>query len=212
MRILFGLLIALSLCAAPAWAQMLPDGQGEEEFRQWLDASPAARATVLGFEAWQDAAGVRGVLPTWQMMRTASMWRECGGPPFEVPPPSHWPDMVRTLAFIRDHVKPVLGEVEAASGYRNPALNLCARGAPTSAHVDFFAIDLIPVVPVERPELFRRLCALHARHGPAYRVGLGFYAFQRFHVDTRGFRRWGAAGPLGNESPCALIERGESPE
>jgi hypothetical protein len=212
MRILFGFLVALLLLTAPVRAQMLPDGQGEKEFRQWLDASPAARATMLGFEAWQDAAGVRGVLPTWQMMRTASMWRECGGPPFEVPPPAHWPDMVRTLSFIRDHVKPVLGELEAASGYRNPALNACARGAPTSAHVDFFAIDLIPVVLVERTELFRRLCALHAQHGPAYRVGLGFYAFQRFHIDTRGFRRWGAAGPGGNESPCALIERGERPE
>jgi hypothetical protein len=212
MKLLSLFLLLLSFLAVPARAQMLPEGQSEAEFHAWLEASPAARATMLGFEAWQEAAGVRGVLPTWQMMRTASMWRECGGPPFEVPPPSHWPDMVRTLAFIRDHVKPAIGPVEAVSGYRNPALNQCARGAPTSAHLDFFAIDLIPLQPIGRPELFRRLCALHARRGPASAVGLGFYAFERFHIDTRGFRRWGVSGPRGNESPCALIERGEEPE
>jgi hypothetical protein len=199
------------LAAAPAAAQQLPEGQGEAEYRAWLAASPGTRASVLSFESWQQAAGVFGVLPTWQVIRTASMWRVCNGPPFEVPPPHHWPGMARTLRFIRDHVRPALGPVEAVSGYRNEALNSCAQGAPTSAHRDFFALDLVPLRPIERPELFRILCRVHARHGPAHGVGLGFYAFQRFHVDTRSFRRWGSAGPRGNESPCAVLERGEDP-
>ena len=201
----------LLLIAVPLRAQELPEGQGEAEYRAWLASGPAVRASVLSFESWQQAAGVDGVLPTWQVVRTASMWRECGGPPFEVAPPHHWPDMVRTLRFIRDHVKPALGPVEAVSGYRNPELNLCARGSPTSAHRDFYALDLVPVQPLDRRELFGRLCAIHARHGAGYGVGLGFYAYQRFHIDTRSFRRWGSAGPLGNESPCAVIERGGDP-
>ena len=199
------------LVAAPAAAQQLPDGQGEAEFRAWFASSPGVRASVLSFESWQQAAGVYGVLPTWQIIRTASMWRECNGPPFEVPPPHHWPGMAKTLRFIRDHVRPALGPVEAVSGYRNEALNACAQGARTSAHRDFFALDLVPVRPVERGELFRILCRVHARYGPGSGVGLGFYAFQRFHVDTRSFRRWGSAGPRGNESPCAVLERGEDP-
>lgn len=209
---LFALLLAAALAgAAPAGAQQLPEGQSEAEYRAWLAASPGTRASVLSFEAWQQAAGVSGVLPTWQVIRTASMWRVCNGPPFEVPPPHHWPAMAKTLRFIRDHVRPALGPVEAVSGYRNEALNACAQGAATSAHRDFFALDLVPVRPVERGELFRILCAVHARHGPGYGAGLGFYAFQRFHIDTRSFRRWGSAGPLGNESPCAVIERGGDP-
>jgi hypothetical protein len=203
---------ALILFASPALAQQLPEGQGEAEYREWLASSPGVRASVLSFEAWQQAAGVDGVLPTWQIVRTASMWRECGGPPFEVPPPNFWPDMTRTLRFIRDHVRPAIGEVEAVSGYRNPALNVCARGSERSPHLDFFALDLVPVRPIPRRELFERMCAVHARRGRASDVGLGFYAFQRFHVDTRGFRRWGAAGPRGNESPCAVLERGGDPE
>lgn len=206
--------VALLLLAqgATLTAQELPEGQGEAEYRAWLAASPGVRGSVLSFESWQQAAGVAGVLPTWQVIRTASMWRACGGAPFEVPPFRLWPGMTKTLRFIRDHVRPALGPVQAVSGYRNPALNACARGSERSAHLDYFALDLVPVVPLERRELFRRLCALHAAHGAASGVGLGFYAFQRFHIDTRSFRRWGAAGPGGNESPCALIERGEDPE
>ena len=36
----------------------------------------------------------------------------------------------------------------------------------------------------------RTLCSAHARRGPDYGVGLGFYAFLRFHVDTTKYRRW----------------------
>lgn len=201
-----------TLAAMPATAQELPDGQGEAEYRVWLDAQPGRRGEVMSFEAWQDAAGVRNVLPTWQVIRTASMWRQCGGEPFEVPPFRLWPGMTKTLAFIRDHVKPAVGEVEAVSGYRNPALNGCARGSAGSAHLDFFAIDLIPLRPTTRRQLFQELCPMHARYGRAAGAGLGFYAFTRFHIDTRSFRRWGGAGPAGNESPCAVLERGGDPE
>ena len=210
MRRLFALLILAA--PLPAQAQELPVGQSEPEYRLWLSAGPGRVGAVLSFEAWQDAAGVRGVLPTWQILRTASMWRECNGSPFEVPPFRMWPDMVRTLRFIRDHVKPAVGEVEAVSGFRNPILNNCARGSGRSAHLDYYALDLVPVRPLERRELFRRLCTAHARFGPASGVGLGFYTYQRFHIDTRSFRRWGGAGPRGNESPCAVLERGEDPE
>jgi hypothetical protein len=212
-RVLIALaaLAAAIVFSAPARAQQLPEGQGEAEYQAWLAASPGTRASVLSFESWQHAAGVYGVLPTWQVIRTASMWRVCNGPPFEVPPPHHWPGMAKTLRYIRDHVRPALGAVEAVSGYRNDALNTCAQGARTSAHRDFFALDLVPLRPVERGELFRTLCRMHARSGPASGVGLGFYAFQRFHIDTRSFRRWGSAGPRGNESPCAVLERGEDP-
>jgi len=205
-------LAALALaCAAPAAAQELPVGQSEADYTAWLDSNPGHRGQILSFEAWQRAAGVERVLPTFELVRTASMWRECGGAPFEVPPFRLWPGMVRTLAFIRDRVKPALGDVEAVSGYRNPVLNQCARGSERSAHLDFFALDLVPAQPLERRALFERLCAMHARHGPAAGAGLGFYAFQRFHIDTRSFRRWGSAGPGGNESPCAVIERGGDP-
>ncbi|HST36639.1 MAG TPA: hypothetical protein VLK25_08430 [Allosphingosinicella sp.] len=206
------LAFAAFLSAQPGFAQELPEGQSEADYVRWLGDDPGRRGQILSFEAWQDATGVRNVLPTWQLVRTASMWRECGGQPFEVPPFTLWPGMVATLRFIRDHVRPAVGEVEAVSGYRNPALNRCARGAERSAHLDFFALDLIPKAPLTRRQLFERLCPMHSRDGAAADAGLGFYQFTRFHIDTKSFRRYGSAGPRGNESPCAVLERGEDPE
>ena len=203
--------LGLLLAALPASAQELPEGQGPAEYQAWLELGPGVKGAVLSFEAWQQAAGVSNVLPTWQVVRTASMWRVCSGHPFEVPPAAHWPGMAKTLRFVRDHVRPAIGPVEAVSGYRNPALNACAGGAANSAHRDFFALDLIPLQPITRLDLMRRLCAVHASSGPAAGAGLGFYSFLRFHVDTRSFRRWGNSGPEGNESPCAVLERGGNP-
>lgn len=212
MRRLLLTLPLLALAATPLRAQEVPEGQDEPDYTRWLDALPGRRAEVSSFEGWQQVMGVRGVLPTWQLIRTASMWRQCGGEPFQVPPFTLWPGMAKTLRFIRDHVRPAVGPVEAVSGYRNPTLNQCARGSDRSAHLDFFALDLIPTRPTTRRQLFEEICPAHARFGPAAGVGLGFYSYTRFHIDTRSFRRWGSAGPAGNESPCAVLERGGDPE
>jgi Peptidase M15 len=211
-RLLPALPLLIFFLAAPARAQELPAGQSEADYRAWLDANPGRRGQILSFEAWEAAAGVKDVLPTWQVIRTASMWRECGGEPFELPPIALWPGLTRTLAFIRDHVRDAVGPVEAVSGYRNPGLNACAHGAPGSAHQGYSALDLVPLTPMTRRQLFERLCPMHARYGAAAQAGLGFYAFTRFHIDTKSFRRWGSAGPAGNESPCAVLERGGDPE
>lgn len=194
MRNLPILIAAAILIAAPLQAQQLPVGQGRAEYEAWLASSPAARARALSFEAWLEAAGVAGILPTWQITRTASMWSDCAGPPFEVARTEQWPNIVSTLRYIEAHVVPVVGPVEAVSGYRNPELNICARGSPESAHRDYYALDLIPLRSIDREALIRSLCAIHDWRGPEYGIGLGFYDFHRFHIDSRSFRRWGAEG------------------
>ena len=99
---------------------------------------------------------------------------------------------MQTLRYINDYVIPTVGPVEAVSAYRNPSLNVCAGGAPESAHKHYSAVDLVPLRQTTREDLMRKLCAVHARRGTDYQVGLGFYAFLRFHVDTTKYRRWGA--------------------
>ena len=95
--------------------------------------SPDVRGQVLSFESWQEAAGVRGVLPTFQLVRTASMWRECNGPAFEVPPFRLWPGMVNTLRFIRDHVKARGRRGRGGVGLSQPGAEPAARAAPSAA-------------------------------------------------------------------------------
>jgi hypothetical protein len=195
-------LLVGGLAASPASAQAVaPDGQGHADYLAWLARSPAARAEVLGFKDFLERTGADDVLPSWQLLRTASMWRECDGPQFEVAPFTEWQHISSTLRFIKNHVQPVIGEVEALSGYRNETLNQCSGGAKQSAHRHFFALDLAPVRDIGRSAMIRSLCTIHGFRGAGYDIGLGFYSGLRFHVDSKGFRKWGPDGK-GATSPC----------
>ncbi|MBV8685332.1 MAG: hypothetical protein JO238_01445 [Alphaproteobacteria bacterium] len=197
----FAALALAALFASPTHASTLPDGQNKADYLAWLARDPGARAEVLSFKSYLEAARVADVVPTWELVRTASMWRECDGPRFEVAPAAEWPHIATTLAFVRNHVEPVIGGVEVVSGFRDEGLNKCAHGAPQSAHRHFFAIDMVPTGEVSRAGLMKSLCKIHDFRGEQYNIGLGFYSGVRFHVDSQKFRRWGADGK-GASSPC----------
>ena len=176
-------------------ASGLAPGQTAQDFEAWTRRTPANVKALGAFRDYLAAQGLETVVPMWQLVRTSSSWRECGAQPFEVPPPDKWGRIVKTLKFVRDDVIPRVGEVETLSAYRNGELNACSNGAPKSAHREFFALDLTPVNEnLERSTMIRSVCEAHARDGQTYDVGLGFYTGRRFHVDSSGFRKWGANG------------------
>ncbi len=187
--------------ALPASVPDFVPGQDKAAYDNWLARDPSVRARVGGFESFLKGQDVLDVLPTWQLTRTASDYEKCDGPGFEVAPIEEWHHIAATLRFIKRHVEPVIGDVEAKSGYRNPELNACAGGAKESAHRRFFALDLVPVRDVARGGLIRSICAIHAFRGKGYDIGLGFYNGLRFHIDSKGFRKWGPNGK-GATSPC----------
>jgi hypothetical protein len=176
-------------------------GQDEPGYRSWYLAAPWRAAQVKSFNDYLASAQVAGIVPTWQLLRTATSWKDCGGQPFEVPPTSEWPHMIQTLRYVRDYVIPAVGQVEPVSVYRNPTLNQCAGGAPESAHKLDSAIDLVPLRPIDRITLMRTLCGDHSRHGADYQTGLGFYAYLRFHVDSTKYRRWNMDPAVAAECP-----------
>jgi hypothetical protein len=177
------------------------EGQERADYHAWLAREPGARAQLLAFKQFLKMQEVDEVVPTWQLVRTASMWRECNGPRFEVAPFTEWNNVAQTLRFVKNHVEPVIGEVEVMSGYRNAELNACSGGAKESAHRRFYALDLVPIEPIARDGMIRSLCAIHRFRGGEYETGLGFYSGLRFHVDSKGFRKWGANGKSAT-SPC----------
>ena len=182
-------------------ADYISAGQDEPGYRSWYLAAPWRAAQVKSFNDFLVTNQVGGILPTWQLLRTATSWQECGGQPFEVPPSDEWPHMVQTLRYVHDYVIPAVGPVEAVSVYRNPTLNQCAGGAPESAHKEDSAIDMVPLRPIDRVTLMRTLCATHSEHGAAYNAGLGFYAYLRFHVDSTKYRRWNMDPAVAAECP-----------
>jgi hypothetical protein len=178
----------------PLWnptADYVTSGQDEPGYRSWMLAQPWRGFWVRQFHDYLSVHGVSFVAPTWQLLRTASDWQRCGAQPFEVPPAAEWPNIVNTLRYVRDHVVPAVGPVEPVSVFRNSALNRCAGGAPESVHQSMSAIDFVPLRPIDRPSLIRRLCAEHQMQGPRFNAGLGFYTRLRFHVDSWRYRTWG---------------------
>ena len=218
MRRLFALLLLLIAVPGTAWAQpgwnpagpYVTAGQDEPGYRAWYARAQWRPTYVKAFNTYIETYGVGGVVPTWQLLRTATSWRECGAEPFEVPPTSEWPNIVATLRFIREKIVPVIGPVEAVSVYRNPALNVCAGGAETSTHKEMGAIDMVPLTPVTREALMTSLCTIYSAN-PAEPVGLGFYKGIRFHIDARKHREWGTSGARGGYGCVAVLAEGPMP-
>lgn len=184
--------------ADPGQAQTV--GQERSAFDRWLTI-PANAQAFTNFEEFLRNEGVSGTVPNWTLTRTASSWKTCSAPPFEVAPAELWPRVAKTLRYVKSDVLPITGTLQAASGYRNAKLNLCAGGKPGGAHPGNWALDLVPDKVVDRETLIRSLCLAHRRGGKAHDAGLGFYSGLRFHIDTMRFRRWGSDGS-GATSPC----------
>ena len=151
-------------------------------------------ADVDAFEQFLVAEHVAQVVPMYQLLRSASMWKECGAEPFQLPPAQAWPTVRDVLVLLRELKKrQVLTGVEVVSAYRDPRLNRCAGGAPGSSHVRF-AIDIAPVPEEEG----RRLCRFWRDEGQAWDMGMSRYPSGRIHIDRTAYRTWGASHRRGS--------------
>lgn len=186
-------------------------GQDEPGYRAWVGADPNRPTLVKSFNDYLVAAGVGGVAPTWQLLRTASQWQRCGAQPFEIPPTDGWGNIVAALRYVGAFVMPKVGRVEPVSVYRNPALNHCAGGAVESTHRTVGAIDMVPLHQISREGLMTALCQLHLSSGTWNNIGLGLYKGVRFHIDARKFREWGTAGARGDWGCAAVLAEGPMP-
>lgn len=161
-------------------------------FETWSAADPARVEAFARFEAMLEAEGVEDVLPAHQLWLVDQIRPECASEPYVMPPEAQWRDIVPALLFIRDHVKPAIGDLRVVSGYRDEAFNTCIGGARRSAHRGYYALDLVPVnESVSRADLIATLCPIHETDGVRAHIGLGIYSGRRFHIDARGYRGWG---------------------
>ena len=191
-------------------SEYITPGQDEPGYQAWYKSAAWRGVYVRAFNDYLIGYGVGGVVPTWQLLRTATDWRRCGADPFEVPPSTDWGNIVATLRYVREAIVPVIGPVEPVSVYRNPLLNACAGGAQASTHREMGAVDVVPLRAIRREELMVQLCALHAAH-PDSNTGLGFYKGLRFHIDARKYREWGTRGAHGGIGCAAVLAEGAAP-
>lgn len=154
---------------------------------------------VDAFEAFLAGHGLLAQVPLHELLRSASSWQGCQAEPYAVPPATQWPSVLTVLRLLRGlQAEGALAAYEVHSGYRNPALNACAGGAARSAHLLAFAVDLTPQRPADA---LARVCTFWLQRGEGLRMGLGLYPNGRLHLDTLGYRSWGADGRSAS-SPC----------
>lgn len=170
------------------------ESRDQRSFALWAGDHPTGP-----FRQMLVQARLYGVVPIHQLLRSASDWRLCRAAPYAVPPAAQWPAVRSTLALLLTlKQQGILEPFEVVSAYRDPALNACAGGAVGSAHTRAFAVDLVlPDWADPNP-----LCAFWQQHGRAWSMGLGRYPSGRIHLDTAGYRTWGADGSAGS-SFCA---------
>lgn len=152
-------------------------------------------AQVDAFEEFLVRENVAAVVPTYQLLRSASMWKECQAEPFELPPATDWPKVRDLLVLLRDlRQRGVLPQhFEVVSAYRDPRLNRCAGGAPGSSH-QRFAVDIAPL-PEGNGKL---LCRFWREEGERWAMGVSRYPSGRIHIDRTGYRTWGASHRRGS--------------
>jgi hypothetical protein len=192
----------LAAALLPSLAAAQDDERDAALFRAWL---PAQRAQVRAFERFLAREHLADVVPTWQLLRSASMWRECEAEPFQLPPPAQWEEAAQVLALLKELRRSgVLGPFVVLAGYRGAELNRCAGGAPRSAHLRF-AVDLVPLSPSDD----QKLCAFWRVYGRPWDMGLSRYPSGRIHIDRNGWRTWGASHK-GASSFCSQHAQGRS--
>jgi hypothetical protein len=175
--------------SAPAPSASAPPADPERDallFSHWRSKHAA---DVDAFEEFLVREHVAAVVPTYQLLRSASMWKECHADPFELPPGEEWPRVRDVLVLLRElRERGVLPPFEVVSAYRDPRLNRCAGGAPGSAH-QRFAVDISPLSPEEGA----RLCRFWREQGKPWNMGVSRYPTGRIHIDREGYRTWGAS-------------------
>ena len=189
-RLLLTFALIAGTAVLPARAEKM-DPRGAELFGQW---QLRHMAEVQGFSDFLKREAIDKVVPIYELLRSASMWKECEAEPFAVPPREQWPAVKDVLELLQDlRKRDILREFEVVSAYRGPALNRCSGGAPGSAH-QRFAVDIAPLQVNQGVAL----CRYWHVQGKRWDMGLSRYPTGRVHIDRAGWRTWGASHGRGS--------------
>jgi hypothetical protein len=129
-------------------------------------------------------------MPLHLILLQGTNWAMNGTSVFTLPDRAQVTNMVKTVSFIQKYVEPVTGPLIPVSGDRDPFYNQTSGGASRSQHLNFCALDLVPINDLTRAELHKKLWKIYRTDGRAHNMGLGLYSGVRFHIDTCGYRNW----------------------
>ena len=132
---------------------------------------------------------------------------ECMDYRFNLPPKKYWKNLIQPLKLLEKlQATGYFAHYKIVSIYRSQESNDCARGVSGSRHLKNLAIDFQTLNEQKQhyPDhevMEQKLCQFWRKEGKKYRLGLGVYGKQRFHIDTHGYRTWGKDFSS-KSSPC----------
>ncbi len=160
-----------------------------DAFNGWIIFNQAENEYKEIIETFEQS-GVTHELPLYLVLLQGTNWRLNGKSAFIIPQKKNWPNMINTLLFIEQYLMPELGLLIPVSGDRTPEYNIISGGASRSKHLEFCALDLVPVKTYRREDLHQKLRYIHRKFGAKFNIGLGLYSGVRFHIDSCGYRSW----------------------
>lgn len=136
---------------------------------------------------------------------------ECAQYRFNLPPKKYWKNLIEPLKLLEKlQATGYFSHYKIVSIYRSHESNDCARGVKGSRHLQNFAIDFQTLNEKKQhyPDhamMEKKLCQFWLKEGKRFRLDLGVYGKQRFHIDTRGYRTWGK-DYTSKTSPCLNVQ------
>lgn len=180
----------------------VPHSQNLESYNKWLGSDPSIAKKVFQYQSFLNERGVGNVIEMRQLLQGCPGVFGRPDLAFNVPPPEYWGNIVPTLKYFKENVRPQIGPVRLYHGYRNLDANK-ACGSHSMVHPKNSAIDLVPLEMSDPAKIERKLYEIFLKTGKESNVGMGFYGIGLIHIDTQGFRSWGPDTKF-KTSPCRL--------
>jgi len=181
------------------------DQQIEQQFKLWK----AQQDPQLLADYYQFMSQYLKHPPSLMELTTSRnyMPEQCYSKRFAIPPKAFWKNVVSSLQLVEKLNRNEYFKTYTISAiYRAPELNKCIGGAEKSKHLSNYAVDFHVLSPKEsikkeRELLVKKMCHFWQVEGKSYKMGLGVYGNNRYHIDTQGYRTWGKDFKS-KSSPC----------
>lgn len=166
--------------------------QQQQQFQAWLKTQPPQHVQAYQQLLARHLKHPPSLFELSYNSHPAS--KDCFYQPFALPPEKLWANIIPPLKLLENlnHAQ-VITPYHLSSTYRDPAANICIRGAKGSKHLNNTAIDFqledSSANNIQMVE--QRLCRYWKQYGRSKQMGLGIYGRGRFHIDVQGYRTWG---------------------
>lgn len=167
------------------------------------------RQALERYKRFLKQQGIHSYVPNFEFFQTARDWQRCNAAEFEIPPQELWRNIVPTLNILDQLIQQqILNDFTVTSVYRNLNLNRCANGASASKHIFNAALDFrigsanpdaTEQILIQNTKV--KICQFWNDHGEQLNMGLGVYPSGQIHIDSAGYRTWGADHRY-SSSPC----------